>query len=229
MSDINGSAKRWREWIQDEQPENSPLPQDWKNKTALQRLCIVRALRPDRLLTAMQGFISQSIGEKYTEAIPFNFPEIYQEMSRREPLFFILSPGVDPVKDVETLGQKKGFTFENGKLKSVSLGQGQERNAENSIINMSKTGGWVLLQNIHLMKKWQSKLEKMMDEYCSDSAHPDFRLFISAEPAADPTVAAVMPGIVQMCLKATNEPPTGVKANMNRALALFNPDTFESC
>ena len=75
-------------------------------------------------------------------------------MSRKEPLFFILSPGVDPVKDVETLGQKKGFTFENGKLKSVSLGQGQERNAENSIINMSKTGGWVLLQNIHLMKKW---------------------------------------------------------------------------
>lgn len=43
-------------------------------------------------------------------------------MSRCEPLFFILSPGVDPVKDVEALGIKKGFTFENGKLKSVSLG-----------------------------------------------------------------------------------------------------------
>lgn len=35
ISDINGSAKRWREWIQDEQPENQPLPQDWKNKTPL--------------------------------------------------------------------------------------------------------------------------------------------------------------------------------------------------
>lgn len=32
-----------------------------------------------------------------------------------------------------------------------------------------------------------------------------------------------------MCLKATNEPPTGIKANMNRAIALFTPDTFEMC
>jgi len=144
----------------------------------------------------MSGFIANAITDKYIEPIPFNFPEIYSEMSRSEPLFFILSPGVDPVKDVEALGQKKGFTFENGKLKSVSLGQGQEKNAENGIINMAKTGGWVLLQNIHLMKKWQQKLEKMMDEYCNDTAHPDFRLFISAEPAADPAVAAVLPGIV---------------------------------
>ena len=52
---------------------------------------------------------------------------------------------------------------------------------------------------------------------------------ISAEPAGDPTIASVLPGIVQMCIKATNEPPTGIKANMNRALALFNNDIFESC
>ncbi|CAL6039825.1 Outer-arm_dynein beta [Hexamita inflata] len=229
VSDINGSAKRWKEWIQDEQPENQALPQEWKNKTPLQQLCIIRALRPDRLLTAMNKFIAQSISARFIEPIPFNFPDLYNEMSRSEPLFFILSPGVDPVKDVETLGLKKGFTFENGKLKSVSLGQGQERNAENGIINMAKQGGWVLLQNIHLMSKWQYKLEKMMDEYCNEQAHPDFRLYISAEPAADPAVAAVLPGIVQMCLKATNEPPTGIKANMNRAIALFTPDTFEMC
>lgn len=53
-------------------------------------------------------------------------------------MFFILSPGFDPVKDVEALGMKLGFTFDNGKFKSVSLGQGQEPNAENNIINMSK-------------------------------------------------------------------------------------------
>ena len=47
---------------------------------------------------------------------------MYVEMSRSEPLFFILSPGVDPVKDVEALGMKKGFTQENGKFKSISLG-----------------------------------------------------------------------------------------------------------
>ena len=78
------------------------------------------------------------------------------------------SGNISDVPYVKALGLKKGFTFENGKLKSVSLGQGQERNAENGIINMAKQGGWVLLQNIHLMSKWQYKLEKMMDEYCND-------------------------------------------------------------
>lgn len=168
-------------------------------------------------MTAMRRFIATAVSEKFIEPVPFNFPEIFADMSRTEPLFFIISPGVDPVRDVEALGLKKGFTFENGKLKSISLGQGQEKNAENGVANMAKQGGWILLQNIHLMSKWQYSLEKLMDECCSDSAHVDFRLFISAEPAADPAVAAVLPGIVQMCLKCTNEPPTGMKANMMRA------------
>jgi dynein heavy chain len=86
----------------------------------------------------MNKFIATSISQKYVDAIPFNFPDMFVEMSRTEPLFFILSPGVDPVKDVESLGMKKGFTIENGKLKSISLGQGQEKNAENGIINMAK-------------------------------------------------------------------------------------------
>lgn len=56
--------------------------------------------------------------------MPFNFPSIAKELSSYEPLFFILSPGFDPVKDVEALGMKTGYTVENGKFKSVSLGQG---------------------------------------------------------------------------------------------------------
>ena len=62
------------------------------------------------------------MGSAFTEPIPFNLAEIFADMSRAEPLFFILSPGVDPVKDVEALGLRRGFTFENGKLKTVSLG-----------------------------------------------------------------------------------------------------------
>jgi len=39
------------------------------------------------------------------------------------PVFFILSPGADPVKEVEKIGKKNGF--ERGKsLFIISLGQG---------------------------------------------------------------------------------------------------------
>lgn len=227
--DIEGSAKRWKEWIQHEQPEREKLPQDWKNKTSLQRLCIVRALRSDRLMTAMTDFVAESIGDKYIEAIPFSFKNVYADSSKTEPIFFILSPGVDPVKDVEALGRQLGFTADNGKFKAISLGQGQEKFAERAMEDMAEKGGWVLLQNIHLMKVWQVRLEKLMEQYCSETAHENFRLYLSGEPDADPAIASVLPGIVQMCIKVTNEPPRGIKANMNRAINLFTPDVFEMC
>ncbi len=46
------------------------------------------------------------------------------------PIFFILSLGVNPLKDVEALGRKLGYTQENKKFHNVSLGQGQEEVAE---------------------------------------------------------------------------------------------------
>ena len=45
-------------------------------------------------------------------------------------IFFILSPGVNPLKDVEALGKKLGYTGANKNFHNVSLGQGQEVVAE---------------------------------------------------------------------------------------------------
>jgi dynein heavy chain len=48
----------------------------------------------------------------------------YEETTKATPIFFILSPGVDPLKEVESLGRKMGFTADNGKFHNISLGQG---------------------------------------------------------------------------------------------------------
>ena len=50
-----------------------------------------------------------------------------QDASPGTPIFVFLSPGVDVAGSVEALGRKLGFTQENGKYFSVSLGQGQVR------------------------------------------------------------------------------------------------------
>ena len=47
--DIEGSAKRWKKFVESECPEKEKFPQEWKNKTALHKLCMMRALRPDRM------------------------------------------------------------------------------------------------------------------------------------------------------------------------------------
>jgi len=52
--DIEGSFKRWKKFVESECPEKEKFPGEWKNKSALQRLCIMRALRPDRMTYALR-------------------------------------------------------------------------------------------------------------------------------------------------------------------------------
>lgn len=89
------------------------------------------------------------------------------------------------IQDVENLGIQLGFTFGGRNFHNVSLGQGQEPVAEEALELSAREGHWVILQNIHLVKKWLPDLEKKMEQ-CAESPHDDYRLFISAEPSADP-------------------------------------------
>ena len=86
------------------------------------------------------------MGNKYTEKRTIPFDVSYKETGPGTPVFFVLSPGVDPLKDVEALGKKLGFTFDNKNFHNVSLGQGQEVVAENALDVASKDGHWVILQ-----------------------------------------------------------------------------------
>ena len=52
--DIEGSAKRWKKFVESECIEKEKFPQEWKNKTLLQKLCMLRALRPDRMTYAIR-------------------------------------------------------------------------------------------------------------------------------------------------------------------------------
>ena len=52
--DIEGAAKRWKKFVESDTPERESFPQDRKNKTALQRLCIMRCLRLDRMTYAIR-------------------------------------------------------------------------------------------------------------------------------------------------------------------------------
>lgn len=52
--DIEGSAKRWKKFVESEAPEKEKFPQEWKNKKLLQKLCMMRALRPDRMTYAIK-------------------------------------------------------------------------------------------------------------------------------------------------------------------------------
>ncbi|XP_070335212.1 dynein axonemal heavy chain 9 isoform X1 [Odocoileus virginianus] len=226
--DIEGSAKSWKKFVESECPEKEKFPQEWKNKTALQRLCMIRVLRPDRMTYALRDFIEEKLGSKYVVGRALDFAASFEESGPATPMFFILSPGVDPLKDVESQGKKLGYTFNNRNFHNVSLGQGQEVVAEAALDLAAKKGHWVILQNIHLVAKWLGALEKKLEEH-SENSHTEFRVFMSAEPAPSPGSHIVPQGLLENAIKITSEPPTGMHANLHKALDNFTQDTLEMC
>ena len=54
-----------------------------------------------------------------------SFESIFEQSTPLCPIVFILSPGADPASDLMKLAERMGFGA--GKLKCLSLGQGQEK------------------------------------------------------------------------------------------------------
>merc|ERR1719270_1997030 len=188
----------------------------------------MRCLRPDRMLYAVQEFVIEKLGHRYVSNKSVPFAESFEESGPSTPIFFILSPGVNPLKDVEALGKKLGYTLADRNFHNVSLGQGQEVVAEEAMEVASKKGHWVVLQNVHLVKTWLPRLEKKIEEQ-SEGAHETYRLFLSADPAPNRASHIIPQSILETSIKITNEPPTGIFANLHKALDNFNQDTLEMC
>ena len=53
---------------------------------------------------------------------------------------------MNPLKDVEALGKKSGYTQMDKNFHNVSLGQGQEVVAEAAMNTAAAEGHWVILQ-----------------------------------------------------------------------------------
>merc|ERR1719225_2358711 len=83
--DIENNSKRWRKFAEAEAPEKEKFPQEWKKKDALQRLCMMRALRPDRMIYAVQGFVEEKLGARFVEGNSLPFSESFKESASHTP------------------------------------------------------------------------------------------------------------------------------------------------
>ncbi|DBA03229.1 TPA: hypothetical protein N0F65_011588 [Lagenidium giganteum] len=226
---IQNDPDEWRKWFAAEDAEKHKLPGDFVKLTQFQRIILLRALRPDRVTNALRTFIADSLGEEYVTQPPFNMDATYEETTSAIPIFFVLFPGVDPTPWVEKLGRSKGVSIENGNFINISMGQGQESYAGESVKKLSVEGGWIILQNVHLMQSWLPALERQLEEVATEGAHENFRCFISAEPPPLPDMLNIPESLMQGCIKVANEAPSDIQSNLRRAWANFSEDRIQQC
>jgi dynein heavy chain, axonemal len=141
---MQSDSDEWQRWFESEMPEVAKFPGDYqKTLSSFDRLIVLRAMRPDRVTTALKAWIEEIMGKEYVFQKPFDMAATFVETSNQTPTFFVLFAGVDPTPWVENLGKEKGVTFENGNFKNISMGQGQEKPAEAEVQKFAKNGGWV--------------------------------------------------------------------------------------
>ena len=214
------NSSEWRKWYLNPTPEATPLPGEWENKcNELQRMLLIRFLRPDRVVYAVSSFVANNLGPKFVEPPSFDLDLVYSDSVPTAPLIFILSPGVDPVVMLKAKAETRGI---GDKFFSLSLGQGQNLIADRMLSEGLKSGNWVFLANCHLCISYMGDLEKHVMELPLRSPHADFRLWLSSAPTNEFPMS-----ILQAGLKITTEPPSGLKPNLTRLYNKFTEQQFE--
>lgn len=90
-------GRDWMVWYQAAEPEGAPLPGEWDGQcNELQKMLILRSLRPDRVSFAASTFIVNNLGSRFVEPPVLNIRHVLDDSTARTPLIFVLSPGVDP-------------------------------------------------------------------------------------------------------------------------------------
>jgi dynein heavy chain len=221
-------AAAWNKFLISETPHTDALPgeeSEWETRlSSFQRLLLVRTVREEKIVVAIRRYVSEAIGDQFTESPPFDLEGAYSDSTSVTPLIFILSPGADPTDYLLQLAESSGKG--SGGLRIISLGQGQGPIAEKAIEQAQRVGDWVCLQNCHLAVSWLARLEQITEKMQNDpgSVNSGFRLWLTSMPS---TVFPVP--VLQNGLKITQEPPRGLRANLTRTFNDISPEDYESC
>ncbi|ORZ33974.1 dynein heavy chain and region D6 of dynein motor-domain-containing protein [Catenaria anguillulae PL171] len=177
ISSLEQSERDWRAWFMSSEPEKLALPGEWQGRTNdFQRIVMVRAFRPDRVIFCARNFVASNLGQQFTDPPILDMQEAVNDSAPHIPLVFILSAGVDPISNLTTLAHSVGM---GERFHHLSLGQGQAPKATLLLQEGIRQGHWVFLANCHLSISWMPTLEKIVEGLAKEEPHPDFRLWLS--------------------------------------------------
>ena len=93
MTHVREEGEAWQAWISSQHPCTAPPPQPWDRLQGLEKILLLRCLRPDAIGLQVRFFIQERLGDAFMQIPLFNLEASYEDSASDKPLIFILSPG----------------------------------------------------------------------------------------------------------------------------------------
>lgn len=210
---IKANKAAWKQFLEGD--SNVPVPVAWELRQGrgepsvkFYQLMLIKAFRPDRILSAGQAFVASVFHPRFTYLEELDLGQVIEKESHAtEPLILAATPGYDPSSQVDDLALRMNKTY-----KALAMGsdEGFEL-ADKTILSAAKSGHWVLLKNVHLAPQWLVQLEKRLHNLVP---HSNFRLFLTCD-----IHPKLPPNLLRLSQVFVFEAPPGVKANLQRTFS----------
>lgn len=164
----------------------------------------MKALRPDRVLPAINVFANQIFKANLVEISEYSLATVVKtQVQATTPIVMASVPGYDASYRVDhAVDQQTGVL-----CTSIAMGSPEGYAlADQAIATAGRTGSWVLVKNVHLAPAWLKQLEKRLH---SMKTNPNFRLFLTLEMNEVVPVSILRQSVVLM-----NESPPGIRASL---------------
>lgn len=171
----------------------------------IQKLILFKCFQPPKLVHCVEAFVVDALGAEFLEPPLFNLPSAFGESTCCDPLLFLLPTDFDPMPHIFRLADNQ--LIGRNRLIWLSLGQQKSAQIMKFIEEGVKNGNWIILQN--LTEEWMPALERICENLAPDSAHADFRLWLTAN-----TVTFFPLTVLHNCIKLSMGRPTKRRANL---------------
>lgn len=173
----------------------------------IQKLILFKCFQPTKLVHCIEAFVVEALGAEFLEPPLFNLSTAFGESTCSSPLLILLPTDIDPMPHIFRLADNQ--LIGRNRIVWLSLGEQSSAQVMKFIEEGIKNGNWIILQNCHMAEDWMPALERICENLAPDSAHADFRLWLTAE-----TVTFFSLTVLHNCIKLTIDCPTHRRANI---------------
>ncbi|XP_070190368.1 uncharacterized protein [Littorina saxatilis] len=221
----DGRETQWRNLCESDTPELQALPDKMDEVyKPMQRLCVVRAVRSDRLIHAAVVFINSVLGKKYSTDVPPDFSTLQKQSSPTTPIIMIFDTEADTAVKLFTdfANRKQNCHVE---IYLTDNGSAPERVVRKQIQKGMAEGQWVLLHNAHNCPHLLNAMESLLADCAPSGLQSDntFRLWITSKAAPEMLPVRLMQNSVKIFINS----PKSMKDSLVRSMSWMEPDILK--